>query len=450
MTQKKDSKASTGFLLVVITGLIFLGSCGGSSSSSSGSTPTSPAANNTAPVTVGFGALGASGGYVNGIWASVTVCVPGSTTNCQTINNVLVDTGSIGLRVLSSAFTNFPASSLGAITDSNGDQLQECIQYGDTSYTWGSVMLADVGLAGEKASSIPIQVIGGNTFDVPGACIATPIVSGLPNGGNDDTVEALGANGILGIEGYPWDCGSACASVTFTTGYPYYICPGGQCSPASVAAADQATNPVAAFSSTDNNGVLITLPAIGATGAADAATSGSLIFGIGTQSNNALSSSATVYGVDGYGNIPQAHYNGVQYTSPSNVILLDTGSNALYVFDAATLASVGITDCSDAQGYYCPGSSVSLGPIALSGYNSTSGTVSLSIANADTLFASGNAAFNNLGGDGGTGPSNDTVDIGLPFFFGRSVYVGMMPAAFTGESAAPSAASGATNGYFAF
>ena len=70
--------------------------------------------------------------------------------------------------------------------------------------------------------------------------------------------------------------------------------------------------------------------------------------------------------------------------------------------------------------------------------------------NADTLFASGNAAFNDLGGDGGTGPSNDSLDFGLPFFFGRSVYVGMMPGLFSGESAAPSAATSATYGYYAF
>ena len=70
--------------------------------------------------------------------------------------------------------------------------------------------------------------------------------------------------------------------------------------------------------------------------------------------------------------------------------------------------------------------------------------------NADTLFASGNAAFNDLGGDGGTGPSNDALDFGLPFFFGKSVYVGMMPGLFAGESAAPSAATSATYGYYAF
>jgi len=444
MTLRNGSKATLGRFLAVVTGLIFLGSCGGSSSSSS--TTTTPATSNTAPMTVGFGALGPSGGYVNGIWTTVTICVP-NTTNCQTVDNVLVDTGSYGLRILDSALTTVPASSLGAITDNSGNQLQECVQYGDTSYTWGPMMLADVELAGEKASSVAIQVIGGNSFGVPSSCIATPINPNLPNGGNDDTLETLGANGILGIGGYAWDCGPYCESAA--TGDPYYLCPSGQCGQVGVSLQHQATNPVAAFSSADNNGVLLTLPSISATGAADGTVSGSLGFGIGTQTNNALASSATVYGVDANGNIPEATYNGVQYTSPNNTIILDTGSNTFRFLDASTLASSGIIECADASGFYCPSSAVPFS-VTFSGANSTSGTVSFSITNADTLFKTGYAAFNDIGGDGGTSPSNDDLDFGLPFFFGRTVYVGMMPGLFSNETAPPSAATSSTYGYYAF
>jgi hypothetical protein len=211
----------------------------------------------------------------------------------------------------------------------------------------------------------------------------------------------------------------------------------------------QVTNPVAAFSSSDNNGVLVTLPSVPATGAADGTIMGSLTFGIGTQSDNALASGATVYGLDQYGNIPQITYKGVQYTSPTNTNILDTGSNAFSFLDAATLASVGIVDCANATGFYCPASSVPF-TVTFSGANSTSGAIAFSITNADTLFASGNAAFNDLGGAGGTGPANDNLDFGLPFFFGKSVYVGMMPGLFTGESAAPGAATSAAYGYYAF
>jgi hypothetical protein len=447
MTLRNVSKATLGRFLAVVTGLIFLGGCGGSSSSSSTTTTPTPSTNNTATVTVGFGPTGQ---YTNGLYTSVTICAPG-TSNCQTVDNVFVDTGSTGLRILNSALITTPASSLGAITDSSDNQLQECVQYGDTAYTWGPMLLADVELAGEKASSLPIQVIGDilASVAVPSQCLAVPV---LPGYGNNDTVEALGSNGILGIAGgFPLDCGDGCTVSTYLTsaGYPYYVCPTGQaCSPTTVPTEYQATNPVAAFSSSDNNGVLITLPNIPALGAPS--DSGSLIFGIGTQSDNALASSATVYGLDEYGFIPEITYNGVEYLSPNNVNVLDTGSNGLYVSDAKTLASVGIVECKDEPGWYCPSGTVQFSATA-SGANGTSGTITFSIMNADTLFTqTSNAAFNDLGGDGGTAPSNDSFDLGLPFFFGKSVYIGMMPGVFTGESAAPSAATSATNGYYAF
>ena len=252
---------------------------------------------------------------------------------------------------------------------------------------------------------------------------------------------------LLGRSGDPWDRGTYCTSGNLSVaGYPYYVCPTGQaCSSVNVQTTDQPVNPVAAVASSDNNGVLVTLPSVPATGAANGTITGSLTFGIGTQSDNALPGGATVYGLDQYGNIPQVTYNGVRYTSPTNTNVLDTGSNAFLFLDATTLAPSGIIQCADAPGFYCPTSTVSF-TVTLSGANSTSGTITFSIMNADTLFAGGNAAFNDLGGDGGTGPSNDSLDFGLPFFFGKSVYVGMMPGLFAGESAATSAAYG----YYAF
>ncbi len=54
-------------------------------------------AQNVQPITVN---AGPANNYANGLFTSVTICVPGSTSNCQTIDGVLVDTGSSGLRVL--------------------------------------------------------------------------------------------------------------------------------------------------------------------------------------------------------------------------------------------------------------------------------------------------------------------------------------------------------------
>jgi hypothetical protein len=74
--------------------LMFAFGCGGSGSSSTG-TPFSGnnAAQNSVTLTIDGGPPGIAPSYADAAFASVTVCVPG-TTNCQTIDHVLVDTGS--------------------------------------------------------------------------------------------------------------------------------------------------------------------------------------------------------------------------------------------------------------------------------------------------------------------------------------------------------------------
>src|SRR6185437_10849196 len=61
---------------------------------------------NAISVTVGAGSVCgnySNGGTLNQPCTSVTICLPGSTTQCQTIPDILVDTGSYGLRVFASA-----------------------------------------------------------------------------------------------------------------------------------------------------------------------------------------------------------------------------------------------------------------------------------------------------------------------------------------------------------
>ena len=87
---------------------------------------------------------------------------------------------------------------------------------------------ATVDIAGETASTIPVQVLGTTSLPAPLSCLSTPV---LPGYGNDDTVATLGAHGVLGIgnggaDG-PWDCGAYCESEVEYN--PYYICPSGTC-----------------------------------------------------------------------------------------------------------------------------------------------------------------------------------------------------------------------------
>ena len=88
---------------------IAISACGGGSSSSSSSG--TPSNNPTVPQdyfsqSIGSNAISFSvqqvpGGNVNTPYVSVQICQPGS-SKCQTISNVLLDTGSTGLRIFSS------------------------------------------------------------------------------------------------------------------------------------------------------------------------------------------------------------------------------------------------------------------------------------------------------------------------------------------------------------
>jgi hypothetical protein len=369
--------------------------------------------------------LGLTGDYDNGLFASVEVCEPGSTTNCTTVPDVLVDTGSYGLRLLSGAVSGL---SLPAVTDSGGNDVQECIGFISLAYIWGPVVQADIHLSGETASSASIHIISETPqYSVPSSCIPAN------NQGDLNSVSALGANGILGVGGFPQDCGSLCADIS-TALAQYYSCPSGNCQITAVPTTTtkgQVWNPVALFSQ-DNNGVLISLPSVPAGGAATAA--GSLIFGIGTQSNNALGS-AQVYAVTDQAYFTTT-YNGTQYSDS----FIDSGTNTYSFLDSGKLGGI---ECAGAQGFYCPAAPLSV-TVTNTGTNGTSGSLTFTIENAVNLFQTGFAAFNDLGGDSsGTSLSTDYFDFGVPFFYGRKVFVGIAGQTVTGVTNAP-------NGFWAY
>ena len=387
---------------------ILLSACGGGSSGtdsssvssslvsgSSGSTPSAQpvaaTASNTVPITVGSGAQN----FVNIPNVTVTVCAPG-TSNCQTIDNIQVDTGSYGLRLASDAAAQI-VGSLPINASTNGRQLAECTQFAD-GFTWGTVRSADVKIGGETASGIPIQVLGDLADSTVPAddCI---------NGSSENTSRQLGANGILGVGVAPTDCGVTCTNVATSN---YYSCTAGNnCTAIAVAVADQVVNPVTKFA-VDNNGVIVQLPPVAT---AAASVTGTLVFGIGTQGNNALTD-ATLFSSTEFGDL-SGTYKGAAVTT-----IVDSGSNALYFADSS------LPTC--ASTFYCPASSQALSA-TVSGLSGTTGTVNFTVNNAQTLAAGGaDYALNGLAGNLSSSPT--LFDFGLPFFFGRHVYVGFATA----------------------
>lgn len=392
MTRRRIARSLAAAAIALAAGAaISCGGCGGcGSNNNGGGTPVA----NSVPVVSN---LGINNDYADGVFTSVTVCAPG-TSNCQTIDNILVDTGSFGLRLLASQ-VNLPLS---VNKDANGDPLAECQQL-LSSFNWGPVATADVKLAGETASNVPIQLLGQSGFAAPpGSCSNT----GVPEA---DSQATLDANGILGVGVFRFDCGPGCTPGQGSVPAIYYGCPAAGCSPVLVPLDEQVQNPVALFPQ-DNNGVVLTFPQVPALGALS--VNGTLTFGIGTQSDNSLAS-ATVLAADNTGSF-NTSFNGSVYSGS----ILDSGSNAIYFLDGQTL---NIPVCaSPNDGFYCPSSTVSYSATNASATGGTTTPAQWQIANAITLFSTGNAAFANLGG-----PNPGSFDFGLAFFYGRTVYIGI-------------------------
>ena len=385
------------FLTVVLRGLlitffaIILVACGGGSSSSSSSDsdqsslPSVNLSANSISINVGAG----TAKNVNTPYVSVTICQPG-TNICKTVDNILLDTGSTGLRVLASTITSLQLTQVVV----NYAPILECASFisGDA---WGPVKLADVKMSAEVASSIPIQILADPSYStIPSAC-----------GGSQNTQisTTLKTNGILGI------------GLFINDDQSYFNCVPtalNNCRISlSLAPNLQVQNPVAAFP-VNNNGVIIKLPSVSATGAK--LVTGSLTFGIDTQTNNSSVGSYVI--PTNSSGLFTTIFNNTTFNSS----FIDSGSNGLY-FPSGSLSSV-LVDCSSftLSGFYCPAVTQSY-MASLTLKNNVLSNVSFSAANAKTLVANGNYAYNNITGQIG----GNLFDWGLPFFFGKSVFIGI-------------------------
>jgi hypothetical protein len=364
---------------VVLLGLLV--ACGGGDNGGDSSS-----AGNVMPITIGASSVCLT---INELCTSITICQPG-TGNCQTVSDVLVDIGSAGLRVFGSALS----TPLEQTTDAQGHAVGECAFFADGSTTWGPVQMADVVLGGAPAVRIPIQVI-------------TPTFGGQSASSNpcnnpvDTSPDEANLNGILGIGLFRQDCGFVCAATSGNT--LYFSCNGGSCAGAAVPVANQVQNPVWLLPS-GNNGVAITLPNVPASGSPS--VSGSLILGIDAAAGSAPP--ANVLPTDENGFVATV-YKGRTFTQS----IIDSGSNGIFFPDASLISCAAPLD-----GFYCPPNAVNLSGTII-GINGRQTIVPFQVANTQNLTGTGNAAFNNLGGD------LSTFDWGLPFFLGRTVFVGI-------------------------
>lgn len=395
--------------------------CGSATFKSTGSLPnlppvTTPNGPNVLKIDVNGGPeVGVAGGgvYQNVPFATAKICAPGSASNCVTISGLLVETGATGIRIFDNEVKSL---NLPEVKASNGSPAYDCVSFGDGTYIWGSVQQADVILASETASKVPIHVIS-TTGDAPSSC---------SNGGglNLNNAIALGANGIIGIGFEPTDCyfdnQSICdASDGFTDPpFPaYYTCSGTDCTPAFVAKANQVTNPVVLFPK-DNNGFMMSLPLANKP---MVNLSGYVIFGLGTESNNQLSSSATVITMacDAFTTVFANQTLGITdaTTCAGPYSAIDSGSNGIYFPNYANLPL-----CTANRSLYCPTGTVDLSATIM-GQDGKSKAANFSAGNGDQLLTSAATAPDAvLPTLAGTNDFGNGFVWGLPFFYGRNVY----------------------------
>jgi hypothetical protein len=350
---------------------------------------------NVMPITVN-GSLCSAGSYLNKPCVSVTVCTPG-TSACQTINDILLDTGSYGLRIFQQAL-NVP---LPEVTGAFGP-IAECVQFGDGSSMWGPVQTAGVILANEPAVQVSIQVVD-STFGTRS--------TGCFNA--DSTPAVAGFNGILGVGLFTEDCGSTCANSA--SNGRYYACNGTNCNGTTVPLASQVRNP-AALLPRDNNGVIVQLPGVALGGTSS--VNGAILLGIDTQSNN-VPDGVTVYSANAFGEFT-TQFSGRTYSRS----FIDSGSNGLFFTPPL---GTPLTACASPNtGWFCPAATQSLTATNAAASGSPSGVVPFSIGNMVDLTANPFLrVFSEVGGTFST----IAFDWGLPFFFGRTVIIGYEGAA---------------------
>jgi hypothetical protein len=380
---------------------VILTACGGGGGGKAATPVVAPVVAPVVPIVTGDNVIpvtisrGPNNNYMNGLFGSITICKPGTTT-CTVVDNVIYDTGSVGVRVLNSAL---PANFLTPNVDSNGKTINECEAFAD-GYTWGDVGNATVKLGNLTSQVLPVQIIAQSNFSVPSACSS--------NGVSENSLQSLGAQGIIGIGLWQNDCGTACSNNTNNN--LYYSCDSNGCISTTIPIAQQVGNPVS-FLTSYNNGTIISLPPISTTGAKN--TVGSIFLGIGNATNNTFSNLNTV-NTNNYGLI-NINYKGIDYANS----FLDSGSSIYGIIDSS------IPQCTGTYaGLFCPNTTQVVNIVASNSNKTQNINSVIYFDNADSLLSTGNNAFYNIGQVVNSSFITG-LDLGLSFYFGKTIATGI-------------------------
>ncbi|OIQ79524.1 hypothetical protein GALL_387300 [mine drainage metagenome] len=202
-------------------------------------------------------------GQVNTPFVDVTVC--DAAQSCRTVPNVIVDTGSTGLRLYRGALDGLE---LEAVTTPDDRPLSDWSKFGER-YLWGAIHRAHVRIGQVTTTqAIPIEI-----YDRPTPFERLP--DAYMQGDSREWIIRTG-NGILGISTSPREAGSYCVEraaggVQSAPQWEWVLVDEGR----------QLANPIAYFPEPYNNGSVIQLPAVDAR-AVGAKVQGWLGLGLGT------------------------------------------------------------------------------------------------------------------------------------------------------------------------
>lgn len=415
-----DGLKRSGLWVFVLTALLLAGCGGGGGGGSSstvapGATSSVPAPSGANSVAVTLAASTAANPQINLPYISVTLC---NGSNCATIQNVLVDTGSYGFRVpasiLAAAGLTLPQVTIGSAN------LVECSQFAG-GYMWGWVKNATIQIGGETTSTpIPIQV----TDDATPAQLPAPD-SNCTSSGSLQNIGPPGANGIGGnaIIGL---------GALINDGQRYYSCSGSSCnsictgyvgadsSTSCSGAFSEVSNPVASFVQ-DNNGIILQMDGVNAAGSVITGQAGLLIFGINTQSNNTLTGFQNIaHAPQDNTNNPDGSYFNISYgcttctpLSISTTGFFDTGSNYTYLNLTSTQLRL------DSQFVYNLRNSNS--PVTVTATLAGSVSTSYVVSNPVNSNCPTCNAYNDIAASASNSGVGNQADLGMPYFYGRSI-----------------------------
>lgn len=395
---------------------------------------------------------------------AVTICKPNDATNCMTINNIWMDTGSVGLTI----FSDISSLNLPEVTDPSGRTLADCSNYGFGASAWGPLVRADISLgtnAGAlKATNFVMRQLSstyaGSIVDRSsnsycggrvGATRTSPI-----RFYNYKTSSMDQINGIIGLTADINDCYSQSDDIRTCGNYSVCSGTGSAATCQGIGSANEPSpittglsNPIAGLPTPYNNGFILQIPDI-PLGGAMTIENASMILGIGNASNNKPPADLTVLAslydgtLIGFDNSKICPLNGscsnnfdtgnfannlpgdvspqIYFTTPLGPYY---GFSTLYVGSTTPPSTI---PCSSGSDYF-QADNVSVTATLTGVDHKASKTISIPITNGvpvvcNWMTPSLNAPylFKNIT-NVMTNPTQ--VFLGMPFFYGRTLYFGM-------------------------